>query len=235
LPSGLSIDPNSGAIVGTIPNNAASSSAYVVTILATDASSGVSANVTLNWTVNPPVVTLNNPGDQTNLAGDTVNVNVYGSSTDGNALTYTATGLPSGLSIDPNSGAIVGTIPNNAASSTAYVVTITATDASSGVSANVTLNWTVNPPVVTLNNPGDQANPAGDQVNLALSATDTDGSNLVYNATGLPPGLTIDSGTGVISGTIASNAASANPYFITITATDLSANVGGTQTFDWTV
>ena len=35
----------------------------------------------------------------------------------------------------------------------------------------------------------------------ALAATDSDTDPLTYGATGLPPGLTINSGTGLISGT----------------------------------
>ena len=42
---------------------------------------------------------------------------VSGSSSDGYAVTYAETGLPPGLSLDPASGIISGTIPDNAASS----------------------------------------------------------------------------------------------------------------------
>jgi len=56
-------------------------------------------------------------------------------------------------------------------------------------------------PVVT--NPGAQSGFDGQVVNLPISATDADDCGaLSYSATGLPPGLSIDENSGVISGTI---------------------------------
>src|SRR5205814_9189763 len=41
---------------------------------------------------------------------------------------------------------------------------------------------------------------ASSPVSLALTASDPDGDVLTYSATGLPPGMTINSKTGVIAG-----------------------------------
>jgi hypothetical protein len=58
-----------------------------------------------------------------------------------------------------------------------------------------------NPPVVT--NPGTQSGVEGDPVNLSIAASDVDDcGGLTYSATGLPPSLTINPSTGVISGTL---------------------------------
>ena len=233
LPPGLSL--GSGVISGTIANNAARSTAYVVTVTGTDTVTSDSATATIDWTVNPPVITLYGPGDQTNLAGDSVDTMMSGSSSDGYALTYTEMGIPPGLSFDSTYGTISGTIPNNAASSTAYAVIITATDASSGVSASTTFNWTVNPPVITLYGPGDQTNLAGDSVDTMMSGSSSDGYALTYTETGVPPGLSFDSTYGTISGTIPNDAASGTPYAVTVTATDASSGVSASTTFNWTV
>jgi len=137
LPSGLSIDPNQGIISGTVGLNAAQNS---VTITATDSTTGASTNVTMNWTVQTPLLVMVNPGNQTNAVGNTVSLPVSAAATDGAAPTFTATGLPDGLSIDPNSGIISGTIASDAGTST---VTITATDPSTNVSVYVTITWTI--------------------------------------------------------------------------------------------
>jgi len=68
-------------------------------------------------------------------------------------------------------------------------------------------------------------------VNLQLTAVDPDGDPLTYSASGLPAGLSIDPGTGLISGTL--GAGSAGTYTVTVVASD---GVGLTsQTFTWTI
>jgi hypothetical protein len=239
LPSGLSIDPNTGAISGTIAGNADLYSAYSVTVTATDSTAGASASQPFTWTVNNPV-TLTNPGNQTNFDGDTVSLPpLTASDAEGNTLTFSETGLPSGLNIDPNTGVISGTIAGNADLDSAYSVTITATDSTAGASASQPFTWTVTNPV-TLANPGNQSNYDGDTVSLATSASDALGNALTYSdvvsgVDTLPPGLSVDPNSGVISGTIAGNADTNSPYSVTITATDSAAGASASQIFNWAV
>ncbi len=234
LPPGLSMDHSSGTFSGSIPNDAGNGAPYVVTINVSD-SNGSTATQTFNWTVNPPVVNIYSGGDQTNLAGDTVGVIESGYNSDSFPLTFSATGLPPGVHIDPYSGYLYGTVANNAAQAASYVVTITATDTSSGVSASATLKWTVSPPIVNLYSPGNQMSQTGDGINLGLSWSNTDNYAVTFSISGLPAGLTIDPGSGLISGTIATNAASDAPYVVTITALDPSSGVSSTVTINWTV
>ena len=56
---------------------------------------------------------ITNPGDQTNDIGDTVALNILASDADQDQLTYSASGLPDGLSIAADAGIISGTISNN--------------------------------------------------------------------------------------------------------------------------
>jgi VCBS repeat-containing protein len=77
----------------------------------------------------------------------------------------------------------------------------------------------------------------GIAVDVSHAFQDVDGDRLDYAATGLPPGLTIDSGTGVIGGTIdhsASHGGTDGRYTVTITATD-SHGVAVARTFTWQV
>ncbi|MDH3795868.1 MAG: PKD domain-containing protein, partial [Flavobacteriaceae bacterium] len=55
------------------------------------------------------------------------------------------------------------------------------------------------PPAVS--NPGTQTNTEGDNISLQIVATD-ESTNLNYSATGLPPNLSINNSTGLISGTV---------------------------------
>jgi hypothetical protein len=84
-------------------------------------------------------VTVTNPGNQTGrvgVASDGVPVQATDSAS-GQSLAYTATGLPSGLSIS-SSGLIAGT-PTTAGS---FTVTVTATDGT-GASGSAVFTWTV--------------------------------------------------------------------------------------------
>ena len=80
-------------------------------------------------------------------------------------------------------------------------VRVVAADTSSqsapATSADVTVGNTppVLPPIP------DQTSTAGNTVSLSKVASDADGDALYYSATGLPTGLSIDAGTGLISGT----------------------------------
>jgi F5/8 type C domain/Putative Ig domain/Beta-1,3-glucanase len=86
-------------------------------------------------------VTVTSPGNQASTAGTAVSVPIQASdSASGQTLTYTATGLPAGLSINSSTGLISGT-PATAGTST---VAATATD-TTGASGSTTFTWTINP------------------------------------------------------------------------------------------
>lgn len=63
---------------------------------------------------------------------------------------------------------------------------------------------------------------------------ETPGS-LVYSATGLPPGLSINTSTGEITGTISAGASSGSPYNVSVSVTDGDLSATSDLTFDWTV
>ena len=85
-------------------------------------------------------VTVGNPGSQTSTVGTAASLQVGATdSASGQTLTYSATGLPAGLSINASTGLISGT-PTTAATST---VTVTAKD-TTGASGTASFSWTVN-------------------------------------------------------------------------------------------
>ncbi|MFD8599524.1 M4 family metallopeptidase [Kitasatospora sp. NPDC059646] len=81
----------------------------------------------------------------------------------------------------------------------------------------------------TVTSPGNQSTALNASVNLAIKATGGT-APLTYSATGLPTGLSINSSTGVITGT----ATAAGTYNVTVTAKDSAAKTG-TASFTWTV
>ena len=86
-------------------------------------------------------VTVTNPGNQTGTVGTAVSLQISASdSASGQTLTYSATGLPAGLSINSSTGLITGT-PTTAGSNN---VTVTAKD-TTGATGSASFTWTINP------------------------------------------------------------------------------------------
>jgi subtilase family serine protease len=83
-------------------------------------------------------VTVTNPGSQSTATGSTASLQISASDSSGATLTYSASGLPTGLSISSSTGLISGT----ASTAGTYAVTVTATD-STGASGSASFTWTV--------------------------------------------------------------------------------------------
>jgi subtilase family serine protease len=83
-------------------------------------------------------VTVTNPGSKTGTVGTATSLQISASDSGGLALTYSATGLPTGLSINASSGLISGT-PSAAGT---FSVTVTAKD-STNASGSATFTWTI--------------------------------------------------------------------------------------------
>ncbi|WP_344953077.1 Ig domain-containing protein [Sphaerisporangium flaviroseum] len=80
-------------------------------------------------------VTVTNPGAQSNLKLDAVALQMQATGGSG-SYTWSATGLPPGLAIDPSSGWITGTLSNIGS----YTVTVTAVGGGQG---STTFTWSV--------------------------------------------------------------------------------------------
>ena len=177
-------------------------------------------------------VTVNSIADQTGTVGTAVSLQVGASdSASGQTLSYSATNLPAGLSINAGTGLITGT-PTTTGSPT---VVVTATD-TTGAAAGAAFNWTVNPGstggnTVTVTSPGNQTGTVGTAASLQIGASDSaSGQTLSYSATNLPAGLSINAGTGLITGT----PTTAGTSTVTVAATD-TTGATGSAAFTWTV
>jgi hypothetical protein len=174
-------------------------------------------------------VTVTNPGNQTSTVGTPVSLQIQASdSATGQTLTYSATGLPAGLSINSSTGLVSGTPTTASTSST----TVTATD-TTGAKGSASFSWTVKSTTgntVTVTKPANQSNRVGSSVSLQIHATDSaTGQTLTFSATGLPQGLTISS-----SGLIKGSPTTRGTHTVTVTATD-TTGAHGSATFTWTI
>jgi hypothetical protein len=177
----------------------------------------------------PPNVlpVLTNPGPQNGAVGTPVNLQLAASDANGDSLSYSASGLPAGLTLNSTTGLISGT-PTTVGGGT---VTVTVNDGRGG-SDSESFNWTITPPNVApvLSAPAAQSGSVGTAVSLQLAATDGNGDPLTYSASGLPAGLTVGTTTGLISGT--PQTVGSGP--VTVTVND-GRGGSDSETFTWTV
>lgn len=195
LPPGLSYSTDLAQITGT-PSTAGT---YPVSLSANNAT-GTGSTVTLVITIQPsgPVPAINSAATVTaNLSAPLS----YQITATNSPTSYTASGLPVGLSLNAASGLISGT-PTVAGVSTA---TLTASNGN-GASASFTLTFILGP-VSVINSAATLTGYAGAAITpYALSATNTP---LSYNVGALPAGLTYDSANKTIKGTPAAAGTSA--------------------------
>jgi hypothetical protein len=139
-----------------------------------------------------------------------------------NDLTYSAAGLPDGVTIDPTTGVISGT-PDPADAVQDYMVTVTVADGEPTDTNTASFTLTLST-VLRLDPISDVSLNKG----AALPAITADAHGgtppYAYTATGLPAGVTIDPGTGVISG---SPTDAIGHYAVHVTVTD--SGVGDAQ------
>lgn len=122
------------------------------------------------------------------------------SSFSGDNLTFSSNGLPPGLSINSSNGIISG-IPAAATAGTYNNVSVTATNSNGSATSNV-FSIVILPASPSFIGPAIQ-NYSG-QSGQAFTPIDTaplfSGDHLTFSASNLPPGITINSNSGIISG-----------------------------------
>lgn len=126
----------------------------------------------------------------------------------------------------------VTTYPFNPPPGKRYYVVVQAYNtagALSNKSAEAVIDIPLSNRAPTLTQPGNQSSVLNSNASMALSATDPDGTPLSFSASGLPPGLSLNSASGVIAGI----ALAKGTYQVTVAASDGALSVG--RSFTWTV
>ena len=238
LPTGLKIDAETGLITRSIATSASQTGGgvYTVTVTADDGNGGT-VDDTFTWTVTNPAPVANN--DTATAVEDVAkNINVLGNDTDDDALTVTAASAANGTVVIEADGTLTYTSDANFNGSDTITYTVTDADGATGTAqVAVTVQATNDDPTVNAAT-ADQTSVDGASISLDASAAfdDLDGDDLDFTVTGLPAGLSIDAETGLITGSIATNASQSNGGIYTVTVTADDGN-GGTvdNTFTWAV
>ena len=215
LPAGLSLNTSSGAITGTPTST--SGSPFSFTISATDSTGAVASQNYVEFIYAVPTITtllpswtVGQPYNQTIiLSGGTSPEN----------FSVSSGGLPPGLSLNSVTGAVIGT-PTNVAGSP-FSFTVTARDML-GNTASQAYSVAINPqPTISSQFSYGLAGEPYSQVVTVSGGTGQDTFAILYGI--LPTGLTLNTSTGVVSGTPPNT--SNSPFEVTITATDTAGAV----------
>jgi hypothetical protein len=228
LPAGLSINTATGLISGT-PNTPGT---MQVTLSASNATGAGTATLTVTTNAVVPVITSSN-----SASGTVESSFSYQITASNNPTSFGATGLPAGLSINTATGLISGT-PSAAATTP---VTMTATNAAGTSTATLTL--TINPAAPAITSSGRASATIGSAFSYQIAATNNPTS---FGATGLPAGLSINTATGLISGTpttpgttpltlSATNAAGTGTATVTLTVNPAAPAITSSSTAGGTV
>jgi subtilisin-like proprotein convertase family protein len=168
--------------------------------------------------------------DQVNCVLDSVSLQVEAHDPDSTTITYSASGLPSGLFINPNTGLISGSI---SVFGGVFNVTVSVCDECG--CTDIDFQWTVG---AVFNDPVDKEVCRYSEENISildagLTNESVEGNSFTFTITAgsLPPGLTLNTGPGTITGTFTE----LGTYCATIKSEGDVTGCSDTDEFCWTV
>ena len=177
---------------------------------------------TVTFTITCQVITVTNPANNSGTAGVAFSEQFTQSGGVG-TVTWSETGaLPAGITLNTSTGLLSGT-PTQTGS---FPITVKATDSGGCSGVGPTYTLVIGCQAITVTNPSANTGTAGAALTPAgnYTFTQTGGvGTITWSKTGaLPTGVTLDSSTGILSGT--TNQTGSFP--ITVTATDANGCFG---------
>jgi hypothetical protein len=198
---------------------------YTVDVKVTDGSLSDTASFDLTVNdVNRPPEALS-ISDKAVTEGYNLNFSVDRSDPDGDTLSYTSSNLPTGASLDSNTGVFDWTPSLSQAG--IYNITINTDDGNTTTSDSFTITVNNNA-VPTMSAISDKTITTDDTLNITPSASDSQGESLTFTANGLPGGASFNSSNGNINW----SSPSEGSWNITITVEDeVGQSVNGSFNF----
>ncbi|HDZ8740132.1 TPA: putative Ig domain-containing protein [Staphylococcus aureus] len=173
--------------------------------------------------INPPEIEKIKDQSPVEVGTPIAEIGIKDKNNDRGPLTHEVTGLPDGVTFDPETNTIKGT-PTKSGE---YPVTVTTTDKDGNKTEtkfNLPVKDTTPPEVEEI--PDQEAVEAGSPIKeIGINGKDNGGGPLTHEVTGLPDGVTFDPNTNTIKGT----PTKPGNYEVTVTTTDETGNEAKTK------
>jgi hypothetical protein len=212
-----------------VPESDIASLTWSPTLTISD-STGRTGSLPFTITIRRPLtLAVSNPTNGIDFGRSYTGLNTPTVAQSGGTVTYEATGLPDGLSVNRSTGGLDGTVAEGAyAVGQTFNVTVTATDSFDGTSASASYTLTVAEPIiVTAGQTVAYVGRVGDVIRTDVPKFENAFGAVTLTQAGKPTWLTFNAADGSASGTVTT----ATTGTTTITLTD---SIGRTKTFAYT-
>ena len=218
LPPGITFNTTTGTFSGT-PTTTGTYSNIVVTATGNGTCTGTQ---TYSITIGCPTITVSPATIPTMTVGSAITPQTYTQSGGTGTITWSATGLPAGVTINSTTGQLSGT-PTQTGT---FNIIITASGNGPCTGTQTFNNVIVSCPTVTVNPVNLNTITVGSTFSQTLSQTGATGTlSWAVTAGTIPPGLSLNTTTGAITGT----PTTAGAYCFTVTVTGQGPCTGSRQ------